>query len=64
MNTKFQIIGIDVCRYAEKNTRGFAYIVVMASITKESLQSVMSGRSFAMVESRFLTLLLKRRMAL
>jgi len=35
MITKFQIIGVDVRRYVEKNTRGFAYIVVMSSITQE-----------------------------
>jgi len=64
MMTKFQIIDVDMCGYVEKNTRDFAYIVVMSSITKESLQSVMSGRSFVMTESWFLTALLKQRMAL
>jgi hypothetical protein len=36
--TKFQIIGVDVCRYVEKNIRFFAYIVVMSSITLRSSQ--------------------------
>jgi len=63
--TQFQIIGVDMCRYVEKNTRCFKYIMVMSSIKKErGLQCVRSGRSFVMVESRFLTVFLKHRMAL
>lgn len=63
--TKFQIIGVDMCRCVEKNTGRFTYIAVMSSITKErGLKSVRSGRSFVMVESSFLTVFQKHRMAL